>query len=117
MPYCSSCGAPVHEDAKFCSSCGTATGVGASEAEQGGEIEPRSSSQPPIWPPPPGWKPDQEGQASPQSGGPWPPQVHVVRKRENPITGGLKMGATGCVGCVTFVAIALVVLIVLAQHH
>jgi hypothetical protein len=43
-----------------------------------------------------------------------------VRRRENPVTQGLRYGATGCAGCITFAVIAFVLLLVLAAlgaHH
>lgn len=40
----------------------------------------------------------------------------VTHKRENPITGGIKMGTTGCVGCLTMVVLFLVVVALLAHH-
>ena len=46
-----------------------------------------------------------------------PPEFAVTHKRENPLTGGIKAGTTGCVGCLTFVVLFIIFLALVAGHH
>jgi predicted amidophosphoribosyltransferase len=130
MSHCSTCGAPVHEDAKFCSSCGNAL-TKPEPAEQKAEVAvpaetisenrracPHCGKEVPakaricMYCQRPLDAPRVEAQGQPV-------HVRVVDEREGVIVGGAKAGAKGCVGCVTFVVLAVIALIILAAlfHH
>lgn len=87
--YCSNCGAPVHPEAKFCSSCGRATAVSGDEPRGGSAGEPE---RPPVG------------------------VVNVTHKKDGVIVGGVKAGTTGCVGCATFVFLAILAFALLIHH-
>jgi uncharacterized membrane protein YvbJ len=40
----------------------------------------------------------------------------TVRRRENPVTQGMKLGTTGCVGCLTMIVLFVIVIALLSHH-
>lgn len=48
---------------------------------------------------------------------PEPPSGPVVmRRKENPVTQGMKLGTTGCVGCLTMVVLFIIVVALITQR-
>lgn len=51
-----------------------------------------------------------------QAGSEKPAGPVVVRRRENPLTQGLRLGTTGCVGCLTMVVLFIIVIALLSHN-
>lgn len=45
-----------------------------------------------------------------------PAEPVIVRRQENPVTQGMRLGTTGCVGCLTMIVLFVIVIALLSHH-